>query len=73
MVNSVTFNFTRISTQNMLPLVSRLLISPVRDALNGTLVNCTDVETSEYFSIAVHILVINESITQGIESWMKFN
>ena len=48
-VNSVILNFTRITAQNMLPLVSRLLISPVGDALNGTLVNCTesDVETSE--------------------------
>ena len=27
-VNSVILNFTRISAQNMLPLVSRLLISP---------------------------------------------
>ena len=40
-VNSVILNFARITAQNMFPLVSRLLISPVVGTLKGLLVNCT--------------------------------
>lgn len=61
MVNSVTFNFTRISVEGISPLVSRLVISPVESALNGTSVNCTDQETSETQSTTV--VISNEDLT----------
>ena len=35
-----TFNFSRLSDQNSLPLISRILISPISSGLNGTVVNC---------------------------------
>lgn len=55
-VNSqITFTFSRISAQNSLPLVSRLLISPVSKDLNGTGVNCTDLQTSERASALVYL------------------
>ena len=57
-VNSITFTFSRISAEGSLPVTSRLLINPVNDELNGTLVNCTDVITSETKSTSV--LIINE-------------
>ena len=41
-VNSTSFNVSRVSRRKMLPLVSRLLINPVTIALNGTKVNCTE-------------------------------
>ena len=60
LVNSITFIFSRISAPGSLPLISRLLINPVADALNGTDVNCTDVDASN--SSSTRIRVINESI-----------
>ena len=45
-VNSITINFSRISAKDSQPLVSRLLITPVNDGLNGTVVNCTDILAS---------------------------
>ena len=41
-VNSTLFNVSRVSSENDLPLVSRLLIDPVVKSLNGTEVNCTE-------------------------------
>ena len=43
MINSITFIFSRISTEGSEPLISMLLIDPVSDDLNGTEVNCTEV------------------------------
>ena len=40
-----TFTFTRISDENDMPLVSRLLISPVNRGLNGAIVICEDQTT----------------------------
>ena len=41
-VNSTSFNISRVSRREMFPLVSRLLINPVSITLNGTKVNCTE-------------------------------
>ena len=41
-VNFTLFNVSRVSSQNELPLVSRLVINPVSTDLNGTEVNCTE-------------------------------
>jgi hypothetical protein len=57
--NSITFTFSRISSQGSLPLISRIVINPVRDYLNGTEVNCTDIITSN--TTSTYIKVINES------------
>ena len=37
-VNSTVFNFSRTSAQERLPVMSRLLISPVSDGLQGTVI-----------------------------------
>ena len=58
-VNSITFTFSRISADGSLPVMSRLLIAPVSDGLNGTEVNCTDIVASNTSS--TRIKVINES------------
>ena len=50
-VNSTVFNFSRISAEGASPLVSRLLISPVSNGLNGTVINCEDLDTSELSSL----------------------
>ena len=42
MVNSTFFNVSRVSDQDELPLVSRLVINPVSVGMNGTRVNCTE-------------------------------
>ena len=52
MINSTTFCVSRTSIQGSLPLVSRLVISPVSEILNRTEVKCEDV-----------ILGTNSSIT----------
>ena len=41
-------------------MISRLLINPATDELNGTLVNCTDVLASETTSTSISI--INEDL-----------
>ena len=43
-VNSTSFNVSRVSSHNELPLVSRLGINPVNMGLNGTRVSCTERE-----------------------------
>ena len=52
-VNSTVFDFSRTSDRNMLPVESRLLIGPVSDSLNGTVINCDDLESSESLSTAI--------------------
>ena len=46
MINNSILTFSRISDENGLPLVSRLLISPVNENLNGTKVIYEDVASS---------------------------
>ena len=56
LVNLTVFNFSKTSAKDRLPVMSRLvLISPVSDGLNGTVINCVDVETSESSSTTVNI------------------
>ena len=47
MVNSTVFDFSRTSARNSLPVESRLLIGPVSNSLNGTVIDCDDLESSE--------------------------
>ena len=55
-VNSVTFNFSRISAQNSLSLMSRLLISPVSRGLNGTEVNSEELDTAERNVTVINVI-----------------
>ena len=41
-INNAMITFSRLSSQDSSPLVSRLIISPVSSALNGTVVNCIE-------------------------------
>ena len=63
-VNSIVFNFSRISAHNSVPVMSRLMISPVSNSLNGTVMNCVDVESGEVSSTT--IIVGGRDALQGI-------
>ena len=64
-VNSTVFNFSRISADSsVMPVVSRSVISPVSNRLNGTVMNCVDVEAVEVASTT--IIVGERGALQGI-------
>ena len=66
-LNSMTFIFSRTSAEDRTPVMSRLLISPVSSSLNGTVINCEDVGTSEVSSTT--IIVISGDFTQSKHSF----
>ena len=43
MIDSSTITFTRLSARGVLPLVAVVRIDRVSEALNGTVINCTEV------------------------------
>ena len=55
-VKSSTFNVSRITPNNALPLMSRLLIGPANDNLNGTVVICQEVGTTNSSSTVINII-----------------
>ena len=55
-INSTTFTFSRLSGLNVLPLKSRLTISPVTASLNGSVMTCGDIETQEMSSTTIYIV-----------------
>ena len=61
-IASTMFIYSRNSAENSLPLMSTLSVSPVSDGLNGTVVNCTDVTTSDTVSTIIIIVVLNEEL-----------
>ena len=64
-VNSTVFNFSRISADSsVMTVMSRLAISPVSNRLNGTVMNCVDVEAVEVASTT--IIVGERGALQGI-------
>ena len=63
-INSTVFNFSRISAHNSVPLMSRLVISPVSNGLNGTVMNCVDAAAGEVSSTT--IIVGERGALQGI-------
>ena len=65
MVNSTNITFSRISVQNSFPLMSRLLMNPVSNHLNGTQMNCLNSLTSESPAFAV-VNVSNGNPIQGV-------
>ena len=62
-VNNTVFTIYRLSDPNSLPLMSRLLIRPVSDDLNGTVVTCVDLEAS--ISSSTIINIVDEDVIQG--------
>ena len=63
-VNSIMFRFSRTSVEDSLPVMTRLLINPVSRSLNGTVINCEDVGTSEVSSTTV--IVRETDLLQGM-------
>jgi hypothetical protein len=59
-INSMVFNFSRISAHNSMPVMSRLVISPVSNSLNGTVMNCVDLDTGKVSSTTV---IVGERIS----------
>ena len=56
-INSIVIiTFSRLSTQNELPLMSRMLINRVSEGLNGTEVECVNTVTSELVTTTIHII-----------------
>ena len=45
-VNMIVFDITRRSKLDSTPLISTLSVANVTTGLNGTLINCTDIESS---------------------------
>jgi hypothetical protein len=54
-VNSMVFNFSRISAYNSMPVMSKLVISPVSNSLNGSVMNCVGRDTEEVSSTTIVI------------------
>ena len=54
--STVRFTFSRLSSQNIFPLISRMTINPMTEGLNGTRVNCLDGITSEQAATTIHII-----------------
>ena len=54
-VDSLVFNFSRISARDCMPVISTLVISPVSKRLNGTVMNCEDVHGAEVSSTTIFI------------------
>ena len=65
-VNSVNFTYSRLSPPNALPLVSRLVISPVSESHNGTELTCTDAMSTNSSSSTFY--VVNKDSFQGMFS-----
>jgi hypothetical protein len=56
-IGSTTFLYSRSSAEKSLPLTSTLSISPVSEDLNGTVVTCTDVTTSDTASTMINVII----------------
>ena len=61
LIDSVNFTYLRLSPPNLRPLVSKLVISPVKESFNGTLVRCTDVEYMNSSSTTILVVDMNET------------
>ena len=60
-VNSIMFNFSRITSHGSVPVISTLLIGPVSNSLNGTVINCVTSEVS-----STTIIVRRRDSVQGM-------
>ena len=55
LIDSVFFNFSRVSLPDTLPLVSRVVISPANSSINGTEVVCEDSVTRTSLSTIIYV------------------
>ena len=55
--STILFTYSRLSTRDSLPLISRMTINPVNEGLNGTRVNCFNSITSESATTTIHIII----------------
>ena len=71
MVNSNSITFSRDSPQMALPLVSTMTIENVNSNLNGTMINCTGLNSSSVSSVVlmttVHVIDINRGMIKIIK------
>ena len=65
-IESTTFLYSRISAENVLPVMSMLSINPVKDGLNGVMINCTDVTTSHLESTIINVVNENEIMSKYV-------
>ena len=65
-VNSTMFNFSRTSAEGSLPMILKVVIGPVSSSLNGTVMNCIDLDTSS--STATTIIVGEREPLQGMHT-----
>ena len=63
-ISTSTITFSRLSGQGSLPLVSRIVVSPVSSGLNGTVVNCFEGSTSTDSVAATTIYIIGGEYKQ---------
>ena len=56
-INYTSFNFSRISVINSLPLMTSLIISNVTSDLNGTMVTCRDRITRDSSSALLQVIM----------------
>ena len=71
LINSTVFYFTKTSAEGALPVMSRLLISPVSRDLNGTVISCEDLSTADVSSTTV--IVRERDSLQGINTKPQFH
>ena len=60
MVNSTVFTFSRMSELGSTDLISRLVISPVSQSLNGTNIVCTEVGASAMIANTTVYIIRNK-------------
>lgn len=68
--NSVHFNFSRLSASDILPMVSKLTISPVDASFDGVEVTCTNPGSTESSSTVIRVrkeVVPHGKITETIQ------
>ena len=59
MINNSTSIFSRLSGDDSLPLISRMIVNSVTSGLNGTVVNCFEGSTSIYSVSTTTIRIID--------------
>ncbi len=55
-IGTSMITFLRLSGQNVLPLISRIIIDPVSSTLNGTVVNCFELATNLVATTTIQII-----------------
>ena len=71
-VNSTMFNFSRISAEGSLPVMSKVAIGPVTGSLNGTVMNCIDSDTSSSTATTIIIGDLEREPLQGMLVYVLF-